>query len=90
MTASPEARVVGVHADGRITLDRHVVTAEELTAQLASARRQHVGLGVVVRGDAGCTFQHVAEVLAACRKAAVPKLDIAVRLAAGSPTALHH
>lgn len=79
MTAPPGKRVVQVHKDGVTSLDGESVTLAELTGQLASARQQYARLGVVIRGDAGCTFQRVAEVLSACRQADIQELDIAVR-----------
>jgi biopolymer transport protein ExbD len=84
MTAAPDKRVVNVHSDGRVELDRQPVTLDELSERLAAAKREYHDLGVVVRGDAGCPFQYVAEVLAACRSANIEELDIAVRVAAGS------
>lgn len=81
MTAAPDKRVINVHNDGTIELDKSPVTLDELAEVLASARRQYHALGVVVRGDAGCAFQQVAEVLAVCRAARIAELDIAVRVA---------
>lgn len=87
MTAPPDKRVVHVFRDGAIRLDRKTVSLDALTERLAHARRQYADLGVVIRGDEGCTFQRVAEVLSACRRADVRELDIAVRPAPpGNPT----
>lgn len=82
MTAAPDKRVINVHNDGTIELDQDEVTLEALSRALVAARRQYEALGVVVRGDAGCAFQQVAEVLAVCRAARINELDIAVRVAA--------
>ena len=79
LTAAPEPRVVNVYRDGRITLDRTPVTLEDLTEKLAAARSQYSELGVLVRGDAEGRFQHVAEVLNACKQADVRELGISVR-----------
>jgi biopolymer transport protein ExbD len=87
MTAAPEKRVVNVHADGTLELDRHAVTLDELSERLTVARQNYAGLGVIVRGDAGCPFQNVAEVLATCRSANIAELDIAVRVAAAPDVA---
>lgn len=81
LTAAPEKKVVNVYRDGRITLDRDVVSLEDLTARLAAARTQYEDLGVLVRGDADGTFQNVADVLNACRQAGVADMGISVRLA---------
>ena len=79
MTAAPDKRVVQLYRDGTIHLDRDPVSLEELTRRLTATRQQYSDLGVVIRGDAGCLFQRVAEVLSACRRAEVHELDIAVR-----------
>ena len=75
MTAKPQAREVAVHADGRMTLDRIDVTPQELTRQLAAAKEEYPGIGVVIRGDASCPYCHVAEALAACQEARITDLS---------------
>lgn len=82
LTAAPERRVVNVFRDGNVTLDENPVTLIELTDRLATARRQYSDLGVLVRGDGQGTFQHVAEVLNACKQAGIQELGISVRLIA--------
>jgi biopolymer transport protein ExbD len=80
-TAAPKQRTVSVHDDGQVTLDDQAVTLPELTAQLTAARRDYPRLSVVIRGDAACSFQHVAATLAACKDAHVSELGITVRIA---------
>jgi biopolymer transport protein ExbD len=80
LTAAPERKVINVYRDGSVTLDRKNVSLEELAAQLAAARSQYEDLGVLVRGDAAGPYQHVAEVLNACRQAGIRELGISVRL----------
>jgi biopolymer transport protein ExbD len=82
LTSAPERRVVNVFRDGNVTLDETPVTLIELTDRLATARRQYSDLGVLVRGDGQGTFQHVAEVLNACKQAGIQELGISVRLIA--------
>lgn len=78
LTAAPERKVVNVYRDGAITLDKQPVTIAELQSQLAAARSQYSDLGVLVRGDAEGNFQHVAEVLNACKQAGIQELGISV------------
>ena len=82
LTPAPTRRVVNVYRDGHLTLDREPLTLKDLTNRLASARSQYKDLGVLIRGDAGTSFQHVADVLAACKAAGVADLGISVRIAA--------
>ncbi|OHB77703.1 MAG: biopolymer transporter ExbD [Planctomycetes bacterium RBG_16_64_10] len=81
LTPAPEKRVVNVHQDGHITLDQQAVSLEQLTQRLSEARSQYRDVGVLIRGDAGVRYQHVAAVLAACKQAGVMELGISVRLA---------
>jgi biopolymer transport protein ExbD len=74
-----------VYADGRITLDNTTVALAELTAQLAESHKKSPQQSVVILGDAGCPFQHVAAALAACKEAGVSDLAVSVRIAAAGP-----
>lgn len=79
LTAAPARKEVNVFRDGTITLDKTVVTLDQLTTRLAAARRQYSELGVLVRGDARGEFQTVASVLTACKRAGIQDLGITVR-----------
>ena len=83
LTPAPEKRVINVHRDGYITLDRQRISLEQLVNRLAQARSQYRGLGVLIRGDGGVRYQRIAEVLAACKRAGIAELGISVRLARG-------
>ena len=81
LTSAPKQRVVTVHADGQLALDRNKVSLAELTERLAATRREYPQTSVVIRGDAACAFQHVAAALAACQEAHISELGITVRIA---------
>ncbi len=78
LTAAPSKRIINVFANGRIVLDKQNVTITELENELVSARQQYQKLGVVIRGDAESRYQHVANVIATCRKADITDLNISV------------
>jgi biopolymer transport protein ExbD len=80
MTPAPERRVINVYRDGQISMDRQIVTLDQLVSRLAAARQEYAGLGVLVRGDAEGPFQNVASVLGACRRAGISDLGISVRI----------
>ncbi len=79
LSAAPEKKIVNVYHDGSITIDRKIVTIDELTEHLRAARRQFQDLGVLIRGDADGRFQSVASVLAACRQAGIHQMGISVQ-----------
>lgn len=81
LTPAPRKRVVNVYQDGGVTLDREIVTLEQLINRLSKSRSQYRDLGVLVRGDAGVRYQRVTDVLAACRQAGIAQLGIAVTIA---------
>jgi biopolymer transport protein ExbD len=81
LTSAPKQRTVSVERDGQVQLDGEIVSLEDLTSRLASAQREYSQLGVVIRGDANCDFQHVAAALSACKDANISELGITVKLA---------
>jgi biopolymer transport protein ExbD len=81
LSPAPEKRVINVDRDGRVSLDKQIVTLDELTATLAAARGEYADLGVVIRGDEQAPFQHVAGALNACRRAGISEMGISVRMA---------
>jgi biopolymer transport protein ExbD len=81
LSPAPAKRIINVHRDGQISLDRRFVTIDQLTSELTAARRQHKELGVIVRGDGEGTFQNVAAVMNACTQAGISDMGISVRFA---------
>ena len=78
----PKARQVAVYADGRIALDKRGRDARG--AHRAAGRRRSRSsrrLSVVILGDAGCPFQHVAARWPRARKRASRELAVSVRVA---------
>lgn len=82
LTAPPDRKLINIHSDGRITMDRREVQLEELPRLLGDARGQYEALGVTIRGDGAGRFQRVAEVLNACKQAGIQELGISVQIAA--------
>jgi len=81
LTSAPERKVINVHRDGQVTLDRNVVSLDQLSQRLSTSLSEYPDLGVLIRGDAGSPFQNVAEVLGACRRAGIAEMGISVRIA---------
>jgi biopolymer transport protein ExbD len=73
-------RVINIRRDGSLQMNDRELTLDELTRALTDAAQQEPHLSVIVRGDGGGPFQHVAAVLAACRTAGVHDLGISVQL----------
>lgn len=82
LSVAPKSRSVAVRADGRIELDGESVTIDQLKTRLAEAIAPGAAPSVVILGDAGCPFQHVAAAMAACKQAGVVELSVSVQVAA--------
>jgi biopolymer transport protein ExbD len=81
LSVAEKAREVIVRADGRMTLDGQATTIEQLTAGLRDAITPGKSPSVVILGDAGCPFQHIAAAMAACKEAGVVELAVSVQVA---------
>jgi biopolymer transport protein ExbD len=77
-----KAHMINVYRDGQVTIDQRPVAGDEISSQLAKLHRELPNAAVIVRGDSEGAFKHVAEVLAACRKAGIQRIDVAVQLGA--------
>ena len=83
LTSPLATRVINVYRDGSITIDRMVVSLDELQRVLQGAIDAQRGTRVLIRGDADGAFQNVASVLGVCRAAGIQDMGISVRLAGG-------
>jgi biopolymer transport protein ExbD len=81
LSVAQKAREVVIHADGRISLDGETVTIDDLSKRLTEAIGATPDQSVVILGDAGCPFQHVAAAMAACKDAGVVELAVSVQVA---------
>ena len=81
LTAAPEKKVINIHHDGQVTLERELVSLQQLMQRLAAARSEYPELGVLIRGDAEGPFQNVANVLSTCQQAGIAEMSISVRIA---------
>lgn len=80
LSQSPKKRIINVFKDGTLTLDNQTVSLPDLSRQLREAKSDYSELGVIVRGDAGTSFQNVASVLGRVRQAGISDMGISVRL----------
>ena len=79
MTAPPRHRVINIFDNGQIALGDDNVTLTELESKLIDARAQYEQLGVVVRGDKACKYEHVAKVIATCEDLRIRTVNITVQ-----------
>jgi biopolymer transport protein ExbD len=86
LSVADKAREVVVHADGRVSLDGEAVTISDLTPRLRDAVSTGQPPSVVILGDAGAPFQHIAAAMAACKEAGIVELAVSVQVADGSST----
>jgi len=81
VTAVPDDIIVNVRRDGEIQIGNEVVPLEQLAARLTAARENYPDQGVVIRGDREGPYQHVIDVLNACKRAQITNVSLAYRVA---------
>ncbi len=88
ITAAPRSRVIDIFADGRISLDKDVVSMGELESKLIDAKKSYQKMGVIVRGDKKCFHQRACEIYAMCNRIKIQNLKIAVELRTADASAV--
>lgn len=73
-----------VTRDGATALDGRLLPLDEVTSELAAARKQFPELAVLVKGDGEGRFQSVADALSACTRAGIADASICVQLGSGA------
>lgn len=83
LTGQPDEIIVNVAADGTITVHQEAVSLSDLEAVMRLAHDRFAGQAVIIRGDGSGQYQHVMDVMAACRRAGIKNLSLAHRPKAG-------
>lgn len=81
LTSLPDEIVVNVRQDGTIVVRGEERTVDELEGMLAEARTNYADQAVVLRGAGEGLYQHVMDVLSACRRAKIRNISLANRIA---------
>lgn len=77
MSRQPDAIVITVARNGKITLRRRELTPEQLLAELKSAKTAYADQAVLIRGDGEGDYQAVVDVMNACHQAQIRKFSLA-------------
>jgi biopolymer transport protein ExbD len=78
---------VSVNGNGDLFLNMKVMTLTDLYAEIVRLRTENPDLSVIVRGDAGISYQYVVNVLEVLQQANVVKVSLATEPAQGKPKA---
>jgi biopolymer transport protein ExbD len=79
LTEAPDDLVLTIVGPGRVEMLGQSFGLVTLGAELRSARERYADQAVQVRGDAGLTYQDVADVLSACEEAGIANVRLRVR-----------
>ena len=79
LTAAPDDLVLTITRRGSVAVGDKTYDLDGLVALLREARGRYVNQGVVIRGDAGLTYQDLADVLSACDEAGIRNVRLPVR-----------
>ncbi len=70
-------KVINVHADGSIVIDRKAYTLEELHSKMSDLVRVNKSQPVRVRGDEKTDYKHIVDVINHCSKAGIWNISFA-------------
>lgn len=76
-----KANYITVQADGKIFMNKKLVSATDLQQVLVALRLDDPDLNVIVRGDGKTKYQQIRAVLDACQGTNVEKVDLATEAA---------
>ncbi|MFO0960375.1 MAG: biopolymer transporter ExbD [Isosphaeraceae bacterium] len=79
LTNAPQDLNLVVKAPGEVVVNQQSYDLDALTAFLQQARDAYPDQGVLIRGDAGLSYQDLADVLAACEAAEIRNVRLPVR-----------
>lgn len=79
LTSAPEDLTLAIAEPGRVVVGGKTYDLPALTALLTEARARYPDQGVLVRGEAALSYQHVADVLASCEAAGIRNVRLPVR-----------
>lgn len=79
LSSLPDELTVNVRLDGGITLAGQERTLAELESDLKAARENFPDQSVIIRGAGEGRYQHVMDVLAACRRVGIRAVSLAHR-----------
>ena len=76
-----KANYITVQADGKIWINKALVTVAGLQEKLVELRIDDPDLSVIVRGDSKTKYRQIRAVLDSCQQANVAKVDLATEAA---------
>lgn len=79
LTKGPDALVVSVARDGRISMGGEQLTLPELEAELEAARINFPAQAVVIRGEGEGRYQAVIDVMSITKKAGIADISLAYK-----------
>lgn len=79
LTNAPQDLQLIVKAPGEVIVNQKTHDLDALTRLLKEARAAYPDQGVLIRGDAGLSYQDLADVLAACEAAEIRNVRLPVR-----------
>lgn len=77
MTSRPDSIVLNVARSGDVMISGEIVTLEELSARLVSAREAYAEQAVLIRGDGEGVYQSIIDVMDLCHKAEIHRFSLA-------------
>ena len=73
----PGEIILNLNADGKVSVNGHVLSLEEVTARLSRIAENFPGQPVVIRADKTCSYETLMSLIDACRTANVWNFSLA-------------
>ena len=73
----PGESILNLNADGKVSVNGHVLSLEEVTARLSRIAENFPGQPVVIRADKTCSYETLMSLIDACRTANVWNFSLA-------------
>lgn len=73
-------KIINVKRNGEVVVDGLVMSQVQLRQKLEILAKQHKNQPVRIRGDAGCEWQGIAQVIDTCQKAGIWNISFATQL----------
>ena len=73
----PGEIILNLNADGKVSVNGHVLSLEEVTARLSRIAEKFPGQPVVIRADKTCSYETLMSLIDACRTANVWNFSLA-------------
>ena len=79
LTTLPDSKIVEIREDGSLSYEQQELALDTLQQRLIAAQKNYAEQAVILRGDQKCSYQHIMNVIAVCKRAKIASISLANR-----------